>query len=189
MHSPSRPARQQTQLQSSPARLGDCGTNLDARAGVALIGLGADLLDDKRRNNMVKRPYLFALLLPLVFLSVSDAQQFPIMDVIANKIIQKYQQSTCEQLWQKKKSPSPKSAEEQNVIQILKNDPQMRTAFINEGGGAHRQQNVRVWIDSLASTRWRLRSHNRSGSLLVELVAWPTVGCGVAVATVNWFSD
>ena len=81
---------------------------------------------------MVKRPYLSALLLPLVFLSVSEAQQFPIMDMVANKVIQKYQQSTCEQLWQKKEKPQPKSEMEQNAIQALKNDPQMRTAFINK---------------------------------------------------------
>jgi hypothetical protein len=81
---------------------------------------------------MVKRPYLFALLLPLVFLSVSEAQQFPIMDMMANKVIQKYQQSTCEQLWQKKTDKAPPSEMEQKAIQALKSDPQMRTAFINK---------------------------------------------------------
>ena len=86
----------------------------------------------QEENTMIKRPYLFALLLPLVFLSVSEAQQYPLMDMIANKVIQKYQQSTCEQLWQKKEKPQPKLPEEQNAIQILKSDPQMRTAFINK---------------------------------------------------------
>jgi hypothetical protein len=81
---------------------------------------------------MVRRPYLFALLLSLVFLSVSDAQQFPIMDRIADKVIQKYQQSTCEQLWQKKTDKAPPSEMEQKAIQALKSDPQMRTAFINK---------------------------------------------------------
>jgi hypothetical protein len=82
---------------------------------------------------MVKRPYLCALLLPLLYLSVAEAQQYPIMDAIADKLIQKYQQSTCEQLWQKKeKPPQPKPPMEQNLIQALKNDPQMRAAFINK---------------------------------------------------------
>jgi hypothetical protein len=81
---------------------------------------------------MVKRPYLCVLLLPLLYLSVAEAQQYPIMDAVANKVIQKYQQSTCEQLWEKKSAKTPPSAEEQKVIGFLKSDPQMRSAFINK---------------------------------------------------------
>jgi len=84
---------------------------------------------------MVKRPYLCVLLLPLLYLSVAEAQQYPIMDAIADKVIQKYQQSTCEQLWEKKEKPQTKSEMEQKAIQALKNDPQMRTAFINKVAG------------------------------------------------------
>jgi hypothetical protein len=58
--------------------------------------------------------------------------QYPILDVVANKVIQKYQTSTCEQLWIKKSEKAPPSAEEQRVIEFLKNDPQMRTIFINK---------------------------------------------------------
>jgi hypothetical protein len=56
------------------------------------------------------------------------------MDAIANKIIQKYQGSTCEQLWQEKAQAKnkPKSTQEQEAIGILHNDPQMRAAFINK---------------------------------------------------------
>jgi hypothetical protein len=63
-----------------------------------------------------------------------DPQQYPIMDAVANKIIQKYQNTPCEQLWQEKAEAKnkPKSAQEQQVITILHNDPQMRTAFINK---------------------------------------------------------
>ena len=56
--------------------------------------------------------------------------QFPILDMVASKVIQKYQSSNCEQLWQAK--GAPKSPEEQRVIGLLQNDPQMRTAFINQ---------------------------------------------------------
>ena len=56
--------------------------------------------------------------------------QYPILDLVADKVVQKYQGSTCEQLWQKKSEP--KSMEEQRVIGLLQNDPQMRTAFINQ---------------------------------------------------------
>ena len=59
--------------------------------------------------------------------------QFPIMDAVANKVIQKYESSTCEQLWAQKQQP--KSAEEQRVIGLLKGDPQMRTAFLNKVAG------------------------------------------------------
>ena len=37
--------------------------------------------------------------------------QFPIMDMLANKVIQKYQSSSCEQLWQNRgKQPPRKSS-------------------------------------------------------------------------------
>ena len=83
---------------------------------------------------MLKRPYLCVLLLPLLYLSVAEAQQFPIMDKIADKLIQKYQTSTCEQLWQERqqKQGQPKPEMEQKAVQMLKSDPQMRTAFINK---------------------------------------------------------
>jgi hypothetical protein len=81
---------------------------------------------------------LFSLaFLALTLLRTSDAkahplQQYPIMDKVADKIIMKYQNSTCEQLWLKKSEKAPPSAEEQKAIAFLKSDPQMRTAFINK---------------------------------------------------------
>ena len=59
--------------------------------------------------------------------------QYPIMDAVAGKVIQKYQSASCEQLWEKK--GEPKSPEEQRVIGFLKSDPQMRTAFVNKVAG------------------------------------------------------
>ena len=61
------------------------------------------------------------------------AAQGMIMDIVANKVIQKYQNATCEQLWQQK--AEPKSPEEQNAVQFLRNDPQARTTFINKIAG------------------------------------------------------
>ena len=60
---------------------------------------------------------------------VAIAQQYPILDNVANKVVQKYQGMSCEQLWAQKSQP--KSPEEQRVIGILKNDPAMRTEFVN----------------------------------------------------------
>ncbi len=78
---------------------------------------------------MSKRAILFTLLVILMLVGVAGAQ-YPILDMAANKVIQKYQQATCEQLWQEK--GKPKTPEEQNVIQFLRNDPQMRTIFIDK---------------------------------------------------------
>src|SRR5271169_322428 len=80
----------------------------------------------------MKRHYAFAVLSTLLYVCVLNAQQYPIMDKIADKVIQKYQGSTCEQLWQQKANKTPPSQEEQRAIQMLKSDPQMRAAFINK---------------------------------------------------------
>ena len=79
----------------------------------------------------MKRTYVLALAAGLLYVSAAQAQ-YPMMDMVANKIVQKYQNSTCEQLWEKKSQKAPPSQQEQNVIQMLKGDPQMRQAFINK---------------------------------------------------------
>ena len=78
--------------------------------------------------------YLFAMasmLSVLFFTSAAVAQDYPVMDMVANKIIQKYQQSSCQQLWQEKNQPKPKSPREKEAVQMLRDDPQMRQAFID----------------------------------------------------------
>ncbi len=79
---------------------------------------------------MNRLSYFIAVALVLLCVGIAGAQQFPIMDMMADKVIQKYQQSNCEQLWKQKSKP--KSAKEKEAIQILRADPQMRTAFINK---------------------------------------------------------
>jgi hypothetical protein len=81
---------------------------------------------------MSKRSYLFAVALTLLYLSAAGAQQYPIMEKVADKIIQKYQSSTCEQLYQQKAEKKQPTAAEQKVVQLLHQDPQMRAAFINK---------------------------------------------------------
>jgi hypothetical protein len=80
----------------------------------------------------MKRMCLYALAAGLLYVSVGNAQQYPMMDMVANKVIAKYQNSTCEQLWAKKAEKAPPTAQEKNAIQLLKGDPQMRAAFINK---------------------------------------------------------
>ncbi len=80
---------------------------------------------------MSNRFYLCGMTLALLYLGTASAQN-PIMDAIANKIIQKYQTATCEQLYQQKAAKAPPRPAEQKAIQMLKGDPQMRAAFINK---------------------------------------------------------
>jgi hypothetical protein len=78
---------------------------------------------------MKKRFCLLALVAMLVLVGSAFAQEM-IVDMIANKVIQKYQQSTCEQLWQQKSQP--KSPREQEIVQKLHANPGIRTEFINK---------------------------------------------------------
>ncbi|HEX4022773.1 MAG TPA: hypothetical protein VHX63_16630 [Acidobacteriaceae bacterium] len=59
-------------------------------------------------------------------------QQHPLVDTLANKVILKYQTSSCTQLRLKKLEKEPPSAQQQKIIQYMKNNPQMRTYFINK---------------------------------------------------------
>jgi hypothetical protein len=66
----------------------------------------------------------------LLLAAFAGAQEFPIMNRVADKVIQKYQNSTCEQLWQERGQPKPPM--EKEIVQLLQSDPQMRAAFINK---------------------------------------------------------
>ena len=65
-------------------------------------------------------------------LRIEGQDQHPILDQVANKVIQKYQTSTCQQLWAERAQKAPPTPAEQKAIQFLKNDPQMRTLFLNK---------------------------------------------------------
>jgi hypothetical protein len=82
---------------------------------------------------MSKRLYFFVLVSWVLLFAGAASAQYPIMDRIADKVVQKYQNMTCEQLWQRK--GQPKSQREQRVVQFLRGDPQMRAAFINRVAG------------------------------------------------------
>jgi hypothetical protein len=82
---------------------------------------------------MNKRNWIWATVPVLAVAGVAMAQ-YPIMDRVAEKVIQKYQTSTCEQLWQERAQGKgqQKPEMEQRAVQALRNDPQMRTAFFNK---------------------------------------------------------
>ncbi len=74
--------------------------------------------------------YLLALVPSmLLFAGVANAQH-PMLDAAANRVVQKYQQSSCDQLWQQR--GQPKSQRQQEAIQLLRDDPQLRAAFIDK---------------------------------------------------------
>ena len=80
---------------------------------------------------MTTRLGLLAATIAVVFLGVDVAvAQFPVLDMMADRVVQKYQQATCEQLWEQR--TKPKTQQEQELIQMSRTDPQMRTAFIGK---------------------------------------------------------
>jgi hypothetical protein len=97
-------------------------------AGQASVELNPVVNAYSKELDMKKRIWLISVVAGITA-GIAYAQ-YPILDMVAGRVIQKYQTSSCEQLWQKKSEP--KSMEEQRVIGLLQNDPQMRTAFINQ---------------------------------------------------------
>jgi len=78
---------------------------------------------------MTKYSCLFALLLALLYMAVANAQH-PVLDAVANKVVAKYQSSTCQQLMQQKAQKQPPSAGEQKAMEMLRTDAQMRHEFV-----------------------------------------------------------
>jgi hypothetical protein len=78
---------------------------------------------------------IWLLMLIGAFPSGSAQQsEYPVMDKIAQKVIDKYQNSSCEDLKaQKEQPPEPQQAAmKQKVLGLLKNDPKMREQFLNK---------------------------------------------------------
>jgi hypothetical protein len=79
---------------------------------------------------MIKHAGWLAMGFAAFVVGVAAAQQHPILDMVAAQVTQKYQQATCEQLWEQR--GKPKSPREQEIIQALRGDAQLRTEFINK---------------------------------------------------------
>jgi hypothetical protein len=80
---------------------------------------------------------LLAVVPILVLPGAAPAQPYPMMDRVSDKVIRKYQTSSCEQLWQEKMQGQgrPKPPMEQRIVDILRGDPAMRAAFFNRIAG------------------------------------------------------
>ena len=77
----------------------------------------------------MKRYRLPVLMLALLFTGLVRAQ-YPIADMVANNVVQKYQLATCQQLWEDKEKP--KTPQQQEALQMLRSNPQIRTYFIDK---------------------------------------------------------
>lgn len=78
--------------------------------------------------------YVISTLAVAVLASVAtiavNAQLGPIANTIADKVIQKYQQSTCQQIAADKAAPPGDM--EKKAIEQLKMDPKLRKAFLDK---------------------------------------------------------
>ena len=84
---------------------------------------------------MLRPVSLFALVFLLLLVGLASTQEShnPVMEKMAQKVVQKYQTSSCQDLAkQKSQPPTGKQAQiEQRVPEVLRNDSQMRTEFLN----------------------------------------------------------
>ena len=91
----------------------------------------------------MKKPLIMLWLTCCLLVSISQlsrsqaASQYPIADKLADKIIYKYQTSSCQQLQQERQQPpsAQKEEMEQKVVQVLRNDPKMRKHFLDRIAG------------------------------------------------------
>ena len=60
-------------------------------------------------------------------------ESYPLMEQVAQRVIQHYQTSSCQALEQERSQPPPvqKAQMEQRAMQVLQNDQQMRMDFLN----------------------------------------------------------
>jgi len=86
---------------------------------------------------MIRFRYLPLPAVLLFQVGVASAQQFPMMDKLADRVVQKYQSSSCQDLIAKKSQPQAGKREmlEEKAVDMLRKDPQMRTEFLNRVAG------------------------------------------------------
>ena len=78
---------------------------------------------------MITRSMMLVVVL-FLFAGAAVAQDYPILNMVADRVIDKYRNATCEQVWQDKEKP--KGEMEKNLIQMLRENPQMRQVFIDK---------------------------------------------------------
>jgi hypothetical protein len=80
----------------------------------------------------MRRTKLLSLVVGLLGLSAvhSGAQQFPLLDQLAQRVVEKYQNSSCQQLQAERARPKSPSQAEQRAVLMLHQNAQTRQEFI-----------------------------------------------------------
>ncbi|MCP9931968.1 hypothetical protein KBY82_14390 [Cyanobium sp. AMD-g] len=69
-----------------------------------------------------------------VLVASTPAQaQSPVVSLMAKKVAERYQKSTCDQLWAARSER--RGSQEQRVFEMLSDEPQMRQAFFDQIAG------------------------------------------------------
>ena len=81
---------------------------------------------------MKRRVLVFTLTAGLIGLGVAatNAQQYPMLDQVAGKVVQNYQSMSCEQIEAKRAHPQTTEMEAR-VVRLLHEDASMRQEFLN----------------------------------------------------------
>ena len=108
---------------------------------------------------MIRRTFLLALVSVLLPVGLAWAQEsYPIMEKVAQKVIEQYQTASVSS-WRSRKNSLRRGKGADGAARHA--NPAQRSADADRvpqpGGGAHRQQTVRVRPDSLMVTGQRLR--------------------------------
>ena len=72
---------------------------------------------------------LCALLLGVAIVGV-NAAQYPMLDKVVQKVIQKYQTSSCQQI--AANNAAPQGDIEKRAVDMMRKDPQLRKAFLDQ---------------------------------------------------------
>jgi hypothetical protein len=80
---------------------------------------------------MRKCCWSLVVVLGLMLAGTAIAQKYPMLDRVANRVVQKYRSATCDELWALRaaKRDMPRPPEEQRLIDLLRSDPGMRNEF------------------------------------------------------------
>jgi len=78
---------------------------------------------------MTTRSMILVVVL-FLFAGAAVAQDYPLLNMVADRVNEKYRSATCEQVWQDKEKP--KGEMEKNLIRMLQENPQMRQVFIDK---------------------------------------------------------
>jgi hypothetical protein len=86
----------------------------------------------------IRKGMLFTAVLPWVYIAAAHAQSHPILDRVADKVLQKYQSSSCQQLTTEreaskkgKKAEAGKEEVEAQLVRMLREDAGMRKEFLD----------------------------------------------------------